>query len=404
MKKLLITLILLWSCSSDPAQPEFTPPRTLNLYEQQIVNSNEIFAFKLFRQINSASNPDSNLFISPLSVSMALGMTLNGADGATFTDMQNCLELSGLSRDEINTAYKNLIALLINIDPQVKFQIANSIWYREGFPVKQPFIDVNREFFDAEVSELDFSDPASVTTINNWVYAQTNGKIETIINQISPLTMMYLINAIYFKGTWQYEFDPDLTSADIFYTPSGNQVNCQMMNQEVTVGYFEDAEFRAVDLPYNHGAFSMTVILPYAAASLDSLINGFSTADWNQLLDNLSETELNLSLPKFKFSYELTMNRVLSILGMANAFDPVNADFTNIYEGNENLYISKVKHKTFVEVNEEGTEAAAVTSVEMEFTTAGIHFRADHPFMLVIREKYSGAVLFVGKITEPIIE
>ncbi|MFC1906182.1 serpin family protein, partial [Chloroflexota bacterium] len=202
--------------------------RALTIGEQQLVESSNTFGFKLLNEV-VGQDGDKNIFISPLSVSMALGMTLNGADGDTYEAMKQTLELSGLTEEEINKSYASLIELLRGLDPEVIFQIANSIWYRQGFPVKQSFLDICQQYFDAVVEGLDFSDPAAVDIINNWVNESTNGKIEGIVDPpINPLTVMFLINAIYFKGTWKYEFDEQYTQSSPFYLLDDSEVQCQM--------------------------------------------------------------------------------------------------------------------------------------------------------------------------------
>ncbi len=233
----------------------------------------------------------------------------------------------------------------------------------------------------------------------------TNGLIEKIVESpIDPQTIMFLINAIYFKGTWTVEFDPDRTRDDVFTKAEGEQTRIKMMNLKTDLPYFENDTFQAVDLPYGNERFRMTVLLPKQGVDLDSLISSFNPSDWNQWMSEFSEHEVKLQLPKFKLEYKITLNDILKALGMAVAFEPYEADFTKLYSGPENAYISNVKHKTFVEVDEEGTEAAAVTSVEVTVTSVGpqpITMRVDHPFAFAIRESQSGTVLFIGKIVEP---
>jgi serpin B len=216
---------------------------------------------------------------------------------------------------------------------------------------------------------------------------------------------MFLINAIYFKGTWTYEFDEENTTDDIFYLPDGSEKECKMMSDKCDHNYFENEQFQAIDLPYGDAGFSMTILLPKPKVNIDSLIVQMNNETWNSWLGSFSEQEVNLYLPKFNLEYEISLNDVLSALGMSIAFDPGRADFTKINSAG-NLYISNVKHKTFVKVNEEGTEAAAVTSVEISLTSIGndITMRINRPFVFAIRENHSGTILFIGKIVEPIWE
>ncbi len=347
---------------------------------------------------------DKNIFISPLSISMALGMTYNGAAGATLEAMHETLEYGDLTIQEVNESYQSLIELLTELDPEVIFDIANSIWYREGFPVENDFLTTNQDYFDAVVRALDFNRSDAVDIINAWVDENTNGKIEEIVDSpIDPLTIMFLINAIYFKGTWTYEFKEENTVTEPFTLADGSIADCQMMSHKCDHNYFENEQFQAIDLPYGDAGFSMTILLPKPEVNIDSLTAQLNNETWNSWLGSFSEREVNLFLPKFKLEYEILLNDILSALGMSIAFDPGQADFTKI-NTNGNLYISKVKHKTFVKVNEEGTEAAAVTSVEISRTSVGetgIIMRVNHPFIFAIRENHSGTILFIGKIVEP---
>jgi len=375
--------------------------RDLTALEKELVEADGRFGLKLFREI-VREEQDKNVFISPLSVSMALGMTYNGAAGTTEEAMKNTLEYGDLSPDEINVSFQSLIALLCQLDPKVRFQIANSIWSRLGFPVKQDFIDVNQTYFDAEVRELDFSLPGAPGIINDWVNEKTNGKIKEIITSIDPLTMLYLINAIYFKGSWTYEFDKDLTQDDQFNRSDGSLIPCRMMQQEGVFRYFETDEFQAIDLPYGDEKFSMTILLPNEQTVLDSLIDQFTPENWAGWMASFSEAKGILMLPKFKIEYEILLKDVLTNMGMGVAFSDY-ADFTGINE-NGGLLISEVIHKTFVEVDEEGTEAAAVTAVVVGATSVDppvLVIRVDRPFVFVIRENHSNTLLFMGQIVEP---
>ncbi|MFQ5649954.1 MAG: serpin family protein [bacterium] len=404
MKPMMMALIavahlLLLSCSSNPVSPVH---RELTELEKRLVQSDNTFGFELFREINR-TEPGKNIFISPLSVSMALGMTLNGAAGETRQAMVDLLGFDGLSEEEINQTYKSLLDLLIQLDPTVVFQIANSIWYDQAFVFEQPFIDRNRQFFDAEIQGLDFRDPAAVDIINGWVSQHTAGKIEKIIEQIDPEVIMFLLNAIYFKGGWTTEFDPENTQNDLFNLPDGSQKSIEMMNRSDTLQYFESDLFQAVDLPYGEEAFSMTLLLPKPGVAIDSLISNFSTRNWADWSASFSTQNVILGLPKFKLECEMSLNQVLSTLGMSVAFIPHQADFSKMYTGRDDLYIDEVKHKTFIEVNEEGTEAAAVTSVGIGVTSVplSVTMRLDRPFVFMIHEHQSQTILFVGKLVDP---
>jgi len=398
---LLYGVILLNCSENNPVKPGSPGlPRSLSKSEADLISSDNKFGFKLFNEIVNYDK-DKNVFISPLSVGLALGMTYNGARGETQEAMKTTLELHDMDLQEVNEAYKSLIELFMNLDPKVQFQIANSIWYRDSFNVEQEFIDLNQTYFNAEVTSLDFNDPGAPDIINGWINTKTNGKIKEVIDTIDWQTVMFLINALYFKGTWTYEFDMENTHEDQFTLSDGTQKPCMMMIQEGGFDYYENGSFQAIDLPYGVGDYSMTVLMPRPDVNIDDFISMFNQADWGQWTDSFYKQNMKVYFPKFKLEYKLKLNDVLKALGMRNAFSTL-ADFGGI-NPDADLYISNVLHKTFVDVNEEGTEAAAATVVEITLTSAGFSLRFDRPFVFVIREKNSGTIMFMGKIVEPVL-
>lgn len=407
---IIVILFLISACTTDmsPLKEEsaVSLPRSLTSAESELISSNQSFGLKLFQSVTQTDSAE-NIFISPLSVSMALGMTLNGAAGQTYEDMKNTLEFNGLSEDEINECYKTLIDLLTGLDEKVLFEIANSIWYEQTFYVEQAFFNKNKGYFDAEISPLDFNDPQSVTTINDWVNEKTHGKIIQIINNIPPFTIMYLINAIYFKGTWFYEFDKENTTTEPFYLPEGAASDCQLMKMTANLNYYSDQSIQIVDLPYGKGNYCMTVILPEDGQNPVDFISNLTERTWNYYIDNMELLHGTVELPKLKLNYKISMKDILSSMGMSVAFNSASADFTRI-NSDGNLYISNVLHKTFVQVDEEGTEAAAVTAVVIGITSISdkpkldFYMRIDRPFIFIIREQISGTIVFMGKISNPI--
>ena len=403
----LVVAASLLRCSDDVVGPpaEITGlPRDLTLAEQELIQSDNAFGLKLFREIHAQEESGENLFISPLSVAMALGMTYNGAAGTTYEAMQETLELQGLSLQEVNESYRSLIDLLRGLDSSVEFELANSIWYRQGYPVEPEFLDLNRDYFDAEVTPLDFSNPNAKATINGWVDERTRGRIEEIIERIDPSSVMFLINAIYFKGSWTAQFAEELTAEAPFYLAGGGQKNVEMMStaDAIDVGVYWDGEVTVLDLPYGGRAYSMTLAMPAAGTDMATFVGALDSERWQAWVDGVSGSAYVVSLPKFTLEYGLLLNDVLEALGMEIAFVPGGADFTRINPTPGLLYISEVRHKSFVDVNEEGTEAAAVTSVEIRETSAGpSQVVIDRPFVFAIREKFSGTILFMGLIMDP---
>ena len=392
------------ACAHDPAEPRAEAPltalpRALTQDERALVDGSSAFAFGLLREVASRVPADSNLFISPLSVSMALGMTTNGTAGETQAQLRRALGYGDMTLDEANAAYRELIALLRGIDRGVDFRIANSIWARQGVPARPEVLERTRPSFGAEARTLDFGAPSSVTTINSWVKGATNGKIAKIVDGIPPDMVMYLINAIYFNGSWRSRFDAARTAPATFTTATGATQTGPAMRQTHDFAFRRGDGFRAVDLPYGRGAFTMTVLLPDAGRSLADLLAGLDAAAWADISAFRDTAEVALQLPKFRLEDEHELTAPLKALGITDAFDAGRADFS-LLSPQGGLEISEVKHKTFVDVHEEGTEAAAVTSVGIVLTSAPQveSFVVDRPFLFVLRERFSGAILFIGRM------
>ena len=393
-------------CGDSPFNPEPDQieelPRELSLAEMDLLTASNSFAFDFLNEVYRAEEGDF-VFLSPLSVSMALGMTLNGADGSTLEGIRSTLRLADLTDAEINQAYQSLIELLEELDPNVTFGIGNSLWYREGFQLETPFIDALRDYFDARVQALDFSDPGAAGTINDWVHQATDGMIEEIVDSpIEPMTMAFLINAIFFDGTWTFTFDPSNTRPGLFSRADGTTEPVTLMELTEHLQYAETDTYQAVDLPYGGNAFSMTILLPKDPAGLGALVEDMDADEWDYALQQLHEKEVRLKLPRFELEYDVGLNGVLSAMGMADAFDQNRADFSRMHRDalDLQLHVSRVKHKTFVEVDEAGTRAAGVTSVEITVTAMPdrVYFEVNRPFLFAIRERFSGTILFVGAV------
>ena len=375
--------------------------------ELSLLKSNNEFGLTLFQTLYDQSEKDESIFISPLSVAYALAMTYNGANGSTKEAMENTLRLSGLTTEEINSSFKNLMDVLIGLDENVLFEIANSIWYEEKFFVVPDFVSVNQDYYNAEVSALDFSSVDAVTTINSWVADKTHDKIPTILDYISPDAVMFLINAIYFKGTWKYKFDETKTIERPFYSEDGSHITCSTMVQQSDFYYTENEIFEAAELPYGNEDFAMVILLPKSSKKVKDIIEATNNENWDTWMNSFDEKrELQIYLPKILVKYEELLNRPLIDMGMGVTFTG-SADFSKI-NPDIDLYVSFVKHKSFLEVDEEGTEAAAVTIVGLETTTSiGDNepppklFEVDKPFVLAIRERSTNTILFMGCVYIP---
>jgi serine protease inhibitor len=389
-----------------PPLPPAQLPRPLTSGEAQLVAADNGFAFRLFGAI-AVPGATTNLFISPLSVGMALGMAYNGAAGATADTMRLTLGFDGLTRDEINASYRSLIDLLRGLDPSVEFAIANSVWYRPDFALDSAYLDRTERYFDAAVRPLDFASPDAAPTINQWVSDATHGRITSIVDApIPPDAIAYLINAIYFKGAWTYQFPGDATRPGPFYRADGTTRDVPMMRtpKPIPVQHAWTSDAEILDLPYGGGTYSMTIVLPAVGVELDSLVGALTQQQWDGWIGALDSTSLLVTMPKFQIAYEKSLVDALEALGMKVAFcrnvPAYNPDFTAMYPPG-GACISNVKHKTWVDVNEEGTEAAAVTSVEVGLASVPPSVTVDRPFLFAIRERLSGTILFIGTIADP---
>ncbi len=401
----LATVLLLAGCGSSSTGPGGDPPpilselpRSLSPSEIRIVEGANAFAFDLVREATRALPPDSNAFLSPLSAAMALSMALNGANGETWTAMRAALRLDGMQEADIDRGYRELMALLRGLDSRTEMRVANSIWGHSTLPLEAAFTEAGRTYFEAEVATLDFGSPEALTTINGWVDEATAGRIPRLLEEVSPQEVLFLINAIYFKGKWRTAFDAGDTRAAPFRGADGRERVARLMALEDELRYDETEAYQAVDLLYGNGAFAMTVLLPKAGWSPAQVLAALDPESWSALASRFEEREVALLLPRFRVEYGRRLKEDLAALGMGIAFDP-SADFYRIADvAPDRLYLTRVDQKTFVEVNEEGTEAAAATAVGVGRTSAPVpvEMRVDRPFAFAIRERLSGAVLFLG--------
>jgi len=375
-------------------QPKAVDPR--------LITANTNFGFKLFAELLKQEGNE-NVFVSPSSVAIALAMTYNGASGATQQQMAKTLELQGMSLNDLNRANANLKVLLENPDSGVQLAIANSLWARQGTPFKPAFIQRNRDFYGAQVTDLDFASLSTPITINNWVKENTRGKISQIVDGLKPDDVMFLINAIYFKGNWTKAFDKSETVNRPFYLANGRQKSHPMMAQTGSYKYYENTTFQAVSLPYGNQRVSMYIVLPKRPYTLAKFSKELTAEDWQLWMKQFRTQPGSIQVPRFKLEYEVELKKALSALGMPIAFDARRATFDEL--STMPTKIDQVKHKTFVEVNEEGTEAAAATSVGIVTTSMPMNepFKlvVDRPFFCAIRDNQTGTVLFMGAIVDP---
>ncbi len=371
----------------------------------KLVFANTQFAFSLFVEL-VLEETNKNIFISPLSISLALTMTYNGAEGTTRDAMAKTLNFGNMSLEEVNEAYLDLIESLENADQAVKLLIGNSVWMRSEFEplVRASFTDRITTWYNGEMFTRDFGNPQTVSEINGWVDKSTEGKIQEIIKEIEPELVMLLINAIYFKGEWTIKFAESATHKQDFFLPEGNPVQVDMMSTSGNFSYYSGENCQVARLPYGRDKIAMYIFLPTEGVPLDSFVADLNQTTHDEYISRLHHIDnLSVNLPKFKVEYGVKrLNTILEKLGMEIAFKPYEANFSGIAStAPENLYISYVDHKAIVEVNEQGTEAAAATSVGIGLTSVPPSFVVNRPFFFEIRDDRSGSILFMGKIFSP---
>ena len=410
------TLFFTNAVTGDPTVPESPPseitevPRSLTLAETEVLRAGNNFSLKLLRRLYAErADERANVFISPLSVSMSLGMLMNGAGGETFNAMGDALGLNGLMMAEANEAYKDLTELLVHLDPNVEFRVANNSWLEDGFRIRRDYRSRLEEAFDARIENVRFEKPDMAGVVNGWVGETTEGRITDLVTpeEFAGLVAL-LVNTVYFKGKWADPFDPAQTVTVEFRRADGSTVSVPLMGQalDARVGGGEEygEDFVAVDLPYGGDLFSMVVVVPTGDAALAELVEEMDGARWQQVVDALrGEARTEVRLPRFELTYEKVLNNVLKAMGMEVAFDASKADFGWMV-GNAGLsvrpHIGWVKQKSFLKVDEEGTETAAATGTAFA-TSENPVLQADRPFLFAIRERLYGTILFVGTVSDP---
>ena len=404
---LLISTMILSGCASHSADlmkgiisknKDRVPESMDSELNQAILN----FTWNLFKE--SSENPG-NIMISAPSAYFALAMTLNGADNETKTEMLKALSADNITLEDLNNGLSDWMTLMSK-DRTAKFLITNSIWLREDYNANKDFLQTNADYYSAYIRSLDFSDASAPDEINKWVKEATNDKIDKIVEEINDDVMMYLINAIYFKGDWKEQFSPNKTREMEFNTPIG-KVKTDFMNQRGNIKYLQLDNITGVVLPYLDEQFAFVGLLPAEGQTPKDLINDLSALDLMRLLKNKEVKNIELSLPKFESSYEDSLKNELSNLGMKAPFNPLTANFSFMSEDLiKDLYISEVKQKTYIKVDEKGTEAAAVTSVELEVTSMPVELPRvvfDRPFVYGIVDVTTGIPLFIGIMENPTI-
>ncbi|MBP1721772.1 MAG: proteinase inhibitor serpin [Deltaproteobacteria bacterium] len=398
---LLPSLICVSAAASFPGKPVETgsPADTAT-----VVAGNTRFALDLYNRLRTA---EGNLFLSPYSISAALAMTCAGARGTTEKQMAETLHFMP-DGQMLHPAFSSLQSQLKQEQEkgQIKLSIANALWVEKGFSLLKNFTDLTGRYYEASVNRVGFKNETERARlqINAWVEDKTKNKIQELIKPgvLDSLTRLVLTNAIYFKGNWARRFKKDRTREEQFWMEPGTAVMVPMMNGQDEFGYLEDEMLQALELPYAGDSLSMIVLLPRSIDGLGAIEDTLAADTLTARLDAIRKREVRVSLPKFTMTSQFELARTLGSMGMPEAFSGA-ADFSGM-TGGRDLFISAVVHKAFVDVNEEGTEAAAATGVAMRLTAAPVSppvFRADHPFIFLIRHNPSGSILFLGRLTRP---
>jgi serpin B len=423
MKKIVVivlalVLLLPVIASIQPAAAEvlksdkerITSPNVSPSEQALLVEGNSAFAFKLYQELKEK---DGNLFYSPYSISLALAMAYAGARGETAQQMADTLQFL-LEQDKLHPAFNWLDAELAsrgegaagNAGGKFRLNIVNDIWGQKDYEFLPAFLNVLAENYGAGLRLLDFINETeqSRVAINKWVSDQTEGRIENLIppGAINELTRLVLTNAIYFNAAWEYPFNDKVTANGPFYLLDGGQVTVPMMRQTESFGYAEGEGYQAVELPYDGDELSMVILLP-ASGNFEAFEAELQAQQVNDIIKGLQPTEVTLTMPKFEFDSEFSLKDTLADMGMPDAFSPEDADFSGM-TGNRELFISDVVHKAFVAVDEAGTEAAAATAVIVGTTSvpeSPVEVTIDHPFIFLIRDIETGAILFVGRVLNP---
>lgn len=407
-QSLIVACCILFSCDNS-TQVEENPvvPREVKP-QSEVMDRGNAFAFSIFKECYK-NKPGQNTFVSPMSISLALGMTANGAVGETQKEMHTLLGLEGKSVAEINSAYEKTIASLTAADTTATLNIANSIWFPTGYSVKPSFINQNIKSFGAEIYEKDFSTNEIVDTVNDWVSEKTKGKIPTVLEKLfwNPRTRMLLINTLYFKGDWSYPFDSTLTKEEAFYKSSNEQAMCKMMHNEASLRYYyENDDYQMVELDYKGRNYAMNIFMP-KSGDIDGFTERFDAQEWYNGTSFAKKCIVDLKLPRFKVQSDFELKSIFQSMGVPLPFSPLQADFSAITEA-EQLYIGKALHKTYINADEIGTEAAGVTVMEGESMGPKVKpvyenktMHVNKPFLFTIRHNETKTILFVGMVNSP---
>ena len=397
---LFLALLLFASCNKQNTIDN--PPNSDPLLKSAIVEKNNSFSIDIFKELINNEDTEKNIFISPLSMYYALSMAGTGAANETRAEFVKLLGWENKTENEILKSMKGLYNDLMPHQSGISFEIANSLWQKQGAAIKESYKNLAREYFDAEVRELDFASPEAVDVINSWIEVKTNNKIKDMLDIIPPDAFMYLINAVYFKANWKYQFEEDNNIEDIFTQTNGTAGDVTYMRQNTNLQYLSNSLFTSVKLPYTDSNYYMAVFVPNQNIGVNELTAAITANKWKEWNNEYTIREVTVTLPKFKYSFGTrNINKELKSLGLVKAYSN-EADFSNITD--IQIYINRVLHKAFIEVNESGSEAAAATIVEVNYISADeplYYINANKPFVFAICHEPTNSILFIGRVAYP---
>lgn len=407
MRRALASLLLLPLVAACGVKPTALPEPGLAAIsvDSRIATASDRLGIGLLQAIRAEQGLQ-NLLLSPPSASLALSLAANGASGQTQAEMLQALGLGGMSLAEVNAGNRDLQSVLANPDPKVQVEVANSLWVKQGRPLAKPFVEMARSDYRAVAAEVPFGDPKAAQQINDWVKGATKGKIPSLLDQTRSADRLYIVNALYFNGTWKEPFDPNRTNRETFFTADGTGKLLPMMHQGGRFRYLKGEGFQAAALPFGAGRLSLYLFRPDDNVGLTGFLDQLTPERWSAWMGQFEPKQGAIALPKFKLEAAADLIRPLRQMGISKAFDPTLAEFPAFFTENpEPLFISLVKQKTYLSVDETGAEAAAATVVGLTAGSARptdpFDLRLDRPFFLAIRDDQSGSLLFLGTVIDP---
>lgn len=371
--------------------------------ETRLVKAQTQFGLKLFSAL-ATTHQQQNIFISPTSISLALSMLYNGATGETQQEIATGLGIQGVEIDSLNRANQALENNLNNHESPVKLTMANSLWARQGFSFRYQFLKNNRDYYNGQITNLNFASNEASGIINRWIKENTQGKIKEVINQIQDEDVLLLTNAAYFQGSWAIEFDEDLTEEKPFYRFGKHPKNYSFMSRQGTYRYLETPQLQGINLPYDEGRFSLYLFLPKSDKNIRDIFQSLTVTQWQKLLANFKEKSGFLQLPRFTLNYEIDLTEALKSLGLSTMFSPANSQFSSLTS--HSAYLNRIKHQTLLEINEKGTQPPLIKSMNVKVASVmrsskPFNMIVDRPFLCAIQDSQTGTILFIGMIVDP---